>query len=115
MYITWYTNIRPHIERKRFYFEVFNESMIMLCTYHMMLFTNFTTDIDAIFRFGYSFLGVFALLFFVNIGNVVYLTVHSLYINRKKNGKRDAAIKRMKNKKAFEDKITLKLNALYEA
>ena len=87
----------------------------MLCTYHMMLFTNFTTNIDAIFRFGYSFLGVFGLLFFVNIGNVIYLTVHSLYINRKQKGKRDALIKKMKNKKIFEDKITEKLNALYEA
>ena len=69
----------------------------------MMLFSNFTTDIDAIFRFGYSFLGVFALLFFVNIGNVVYLTVYSIMVNRKKTGKRNALIKKMKNKKAFEE------------
>jgi hypothetical protein len=44
VYIIWYAGVRPHIWRNRFRMELFNESMIMLFNYHMILFTDFCWD-----------------------------------------------------------------------
>jgi len=64
VYVMWYLNVRPHDSRERVRLEVFNEVLIMLCVYHMMLFSKYTTNITATYYFGYSF------IFFVLIGLV---------------------------------------------
>jgi len=43
-YVIWYAGARPHIWKRRYRMEIFNEMMIMLFNYHMMLFTDFCWD-----------------------------------------------------------------------
>jgi len=42
-YLFWYGSTRPHIDRKRIAVELFNESMIMIFVYHLMIYTDFVT------------------------------------------------------------------------
>ena len=44
LYIIWYAGVRPHIWNRRFRMEIFNECMIMLFNYHMIMFTDFCYD-----------------------------------------------------------------------
>lgn len=43
-YIIWYAGTKPHIWNRRYRMEIFNECMIMLFNYHMILFTDFCWD-----------------------------------------------------------------------
>ena len=54
-YIIWYAGVRPHIWRRRFRMEIFNEMMIMLFNYHMILFTAFCYDNRLQYLVGGSF------------------------------------------------------------
>lgn len=42
-YLFWYGASRPHIDKKRIAIELFNESMIMIFVYHLMVYTDFVT------------------------------------------------------------------------
>jgi len=84
VYVMWYLNVRPHDSRERVRLEVFNEVLIMLCVYHMMLFSKFTTNITAQFYFGYSFLAVFGIMLVGNIARVLKISVHNWKVNRYK-------------------------------
>jgi hypothetical protein len=41
LYIMWYAGIRPHLERLELYLEVFNEVVMQLIFYHLMVFSDF--------------------------------------------------------------------------
>ena len=43
-YIIWYAGVKPHIWKRRYRMEIFNEIMIMVFNYHMILFTDFCYD-----------------------------------------------------------------------
>ena len=44
MYLMWYAYVRPHIEKRRVQTECFNEFMIFIFVYHLMIFTDFVQD-----------------------------------------------------------------------
>jgi len=72
IYVIWYTNIRPHIEKSKYYLEIFNEVMIMIMLYIMILYSKFNTNPISYFWFGYSYIGALGLLLIVNISLMFY-------------------------------------------
>jgi hypothetical protein len=67
MYLMWYAYVQPHIERRRVQTECFNEFMILLFVYHLMIFTDFVEDNKAQFKMGYSQIGFYIVIIIVNI------------------------------------------------
>ena len=75
LYIMWYINVQPHVTRERKYLEIFNEIMIIMCTYHMVLFSQFNGSPELHFLLGYTYVGVIALVIVVNIGLLLFKSV----------------------------------------
>jgi len=73
----WYANVRPHWDKTRYKLEMFNEVLIMLMFYLMVLFSKFNTNPKTYFDFGNAYLFCLAALLVVNIGLMVYNTVVS--------------------------------------
>lgn len=64
--------MNPHVDKRVFLVHLFNEEMILWSLYHMFLFSPFVTNEDWKFRvFGWTFVGVLALMIFVNIFKIV--------------------------------------------
>lgn len=61
------------------YLELLNETNIMLCTYHMFLFTDFVSDPSARSKMGVSMI-IFTLLNIgLNLGLLIYSTVREAH------------------------------------
>jgi len=71
MYLMFYGSSRPHESRFRIRMEIFNECMIMILNYHMLLFSGFTLARDYNFYFGYTFVLTAAVMTFVNLGFMI--------------------------------------------
>ena len=67
IYIIWYGQARPHRFRSQAYLEIFNESMLMMLYYHVIIFSDFVIDPMARFQMGYSFLTFFGIIIIVNL------------------------------------------------
>lgn len=82
LYIGVYASIRPHEDRNRTQLEVFNEVMIMVSNYHMLLFSKFNINDEFLWQMGYSY------IFFVGVTisvNCYYITTKTLaYIERRR-------------------------------
>ena len=76
-YVIWYAGTRPHIWKRRFRMEIFNEMMIMLFNYHMILFTDFCWDNKMQYMAGGSFQASILVLVFVNASMLVTKSVDS--------------------------------------
>jgi hypothetical protein len=74
-YLVWYGASRPHIDRKRIIIELFNEFMIMIFCYHLMIYTDFVTVNSMQFLMGYSNIIFFIIIAFVNIGLMIVKSV----------------------------------------
>lgn len=81
-YIMYYSGVRPHTDWKRFKLELFNEIVIMVMCYHLMLFTYFVVDDSTQFVMGYSYVFFLALVFVVNIGQMVAKQVEKWQYNQ---------------------------------
>lgn len=66
-YVIVYATIRPHIFARRFRLEIFNECMIMIFNYHMLLWTDFCFDNEVQYAVGNSFQACLLVLAFVNL------------------------------------------------
>ena len=40
----WYVGLKPHADKHRYYLELYNEVMIMIINYHMIIFTDYTLN-----------------------------------------------------------------------
>ena len=87
-YIIWYAGVRPHIWNSRYRMEIFNESMIMLFNYHMILFTDFCFDNKVQYLVGGSFQACILIIVFVNVSMLLTKSIesykHQKYMNRLK-------------------------------
>jgi hypothetical protein len=66
-YLMVYASNRPHESLLRVKLELFNECMIMLLNYHMLLFSNFSSSEDFSYAMGYSLVFFAAATIFTNL------------------------------------------------
>ena len=71
LYLIWYYNVCPHAYSDRKIFETINEVMLLVCAYHLMLFSGYTHELFAQFLFGYSFILTMILIFMFNLTWIV--------------------------------------------
>lgn len=95
VYLIWYGASRPHIDRKRVAVELFNESMIMVFVYHLMIYTDFVTVNKMQFLMGYSNVIFFIIIAFVNIGIMIVKSVEKAKRKRRLDKLRIAHNKQM--------------------
>lgn len=79
IYVGFYMDIRPHVDRRRLKLEVFNELMIMLINYHMATFSKFNLDVYSGFIMGYSHVAIILLIVLVNIGSLIHKILDSYH------------------------------------
>lgn len=94
-YLFWYAAARPHIDKKRIAIELFNESMIMIFVYHLMVYTDFVTVNSMQFLMGYSNVIFFIVIAFVNIGLMIVKSVEKAKRKRRLDKLRVAHNKQM--------------------
>jgi len=94
-YLFWYGATRPHIDRKRIGTELFNEFMIMIFVYHLMIYTDFVTVNSMQFLMGYSNVIFFIIIAFVNIGIMIVKSVEKAKRKRRLDKLRVAHNKQM--------------------
>jgi len=94
-YLFWYGASRPHIDKKRIAVELFNESMIMIFVYHLMIYTDFVTVNSMQFLMGYSNVIFFIVIAFVNIGLMIVKSVEKAKRKRRLDKLRVAHNKQM--------------------
>jgi len=94
-YLFWYAAARPHIDKKRIAVELFNESMIMVFVYHLMIYTDFVTVNSMQFLMGYSNVIFFIVIAFVNIGLMIVKSVETAKRKRRLDKLRIAHNKQM--------------------
>jgi hypothetical protein len=94
-YLFWYGASKPHIDKKRIAVELFNESMIMIFVYHLMIYTDFVTVNSMQFLMGYSNVIFFIIIAFVNIGLMIVKSVEKAKRKRRLDKLRVAHNKQM--------------------
>jgi hypothetical protein len=94
-YLFWYGATRPHIDRKRIGTELFNEFMILIFVYHLMIYTDFVTVNSMQFLMGYSNVIFFIIIAFVNIGIMIVKSVEKAKRKRRLDKLRVAHNKQM--------------------
>lgn len=82
-YIIWYAGVKPHIDKRRIRIEMFNEFMIIIFIYHLLLFTDFCLNNKMQFSMGYSFVSSMLLIVFANLALMVIQTVERSARKRK--------------------------------
>ena len=94
-YLFWYGASTAHIDRKRIAIEMFNEFMIMIFCYHLMIYTDFVTVNSMQFLMGYSNIIFFIIIAFVNIGIMIVKSVEKAKRKRRLDKLRVAHNKQM--------------------
>lgn len=84
LYVMFYASVQPHITFSKRCIEFFNEYMVLLISFQMLLFTNFITDIMIQYIIGYIFTGMMGFVFVVNIGYMIKNNITKLKIKKKK-------------------------------
>jgi len=74
-YILFYAGIRPHWDNNRYHLEVYNEVMIMMFNYHMMLFSDYCFNQSFQYMMGTSYACFLGIVVLVNISNMVRNTI----------------------------------------
>ena len=75
LYIMFYAGIRPHWDNKRVRLEISNEVLIMMFNYLMIIFSDYCLNSHFQFHMGTSFAVLLGIVVFVNISNMVRLSV----------------------------------------
>ena len=57
--------------------EIFNESMIMVIQYHLLVFSKFNLDNTSKYQMGYSYVGVIGVTLVVNILNALIKSINA--------------------------------------
>ena len=73
----WYAAYRPHYSTTRTRLEIFNEAMILLCGYHLFVFSNFTMELDMQFYFGYVYVTIIGIVLIINLRTVLVSAIKS--------------------------------------
>jgi len=107
-YIIWYAGVKPHIDKRRIRIEMFNEFMIMVFIYHLLLFTDFCLNNKMQFSMGYSFVSSMVLIVFANLALMIVQTVERSTRKRKIDKLRLAQQIHMKAVQDAKDKETRK-------
>jgi len=74
----WHVYSWPMTDRLNNFIYFFNEGVLLLFSYYIFLFSDYSLTAERKYSFGYLYLGVLALSFFVNfftIGVMYYLSV----------------------------------------
>ena len=87
-YILFYAGIRPHWDNNRTRLEIYNEVMIMMFNYHMVLFSDYCFNQKFQYMMGTSYAIFLGVVVLINIGNMAKNTV--------KKGKRNAQLEKLK-------------------
>ena len=95
----WYTNIRPHFDALQSRLELFNEVMIMITLYIIVLYSKFNYRKETYHTFGYCYIVVLAIILFVNLVLMVYKTVKKI--------RRKLQLKKMK-KNGYVEKLAIR-------
>jgi hypothetical protein len=66
-YIIWYGQARPHKFREDRNLELFNEAILMILYYHVIIFSDFILEPTTKFQMGYSFLAFISLIIMMNL------------------------------------------------
>jgi len=79
--------------------EIFNEVTIMICTYHLFLFTEYVPDAQVRYMIGWSIVGVTTFNILVNILVVLVSTVFksinkAVYYSRLRTAKKKLKVER---------------------
>lgn len=77
IFITMFTLLhliitRPHTDGRMTNLEIFNNIVLMLCFYLMVAFCPYVNDSQDQYNLGWVFIALLYLLFFVNIGQVIF-------------------------------------------
>jgi hypothetical protein len=70
LYIIWYVGVWPHLERVEACLEVFNEVLMQLLFYHLMVFSDFYTGegrVSLKLYASYSFVAILGIIILVNL------------------------------------------------
>lgn len=79
LYIIWYVGVWPHLEKVDAYLEVFNEALLQLCFYHLMVFSDFYTGegrYSIKLYASYSFVSLLGLIILINL---IYVLVQMFW------------------------------------
>ena len=79
----YYFGFAPHFTKKKLMIEGFNDVIIIILSYHLFCFTNFT-EVNAWFFIGYSFVGFFMIIILVNLVFMVNNVYHRCLSKRRK-------------------------------
>ena len=71
----YYVGNRPHVLKRRLYLEIFNEIVIMFGIYFMVIFSDFCTNNQFKYDFGYLFTFATILIIFVNLSNMGHKSI----------------------------------------
>jgi hypothetical protein len=94
---------RPFETRTQNAMELYNECMILMCCYHLFIFTDFVRDPHPTFDVGLSYVLLTAKLVFVNVCNIVFTIGRGLYrkwVGRKQRRRYLKEIERLAEAKA---------------
>jgi len=80
-YVCWYLHTKPLASKSGAYIRLFNEIMLMLVQYHLILFSSFITNPEAKFLYAYTFVGIIGLMIVVNI---TFVIIEEVKVNRPK-------------------------------
>ena len=96
VWIIYYQGQKPHIEGTRIKTEVFNEVMLMIIMYHLIMFSRFNLNDDLKFLLGYTHAGSIILMVFVNIVLMMRKIIAKFMSNRRKKANYEAWLKKIK-------------------
>jgi hypothetical protein len=58
--------------------EIFNEFIVLLCCYHLHLFTDFLDSAETKYRFGWSIISIVVLSLVINFGKIFIETIKEI-------------------------------------
>ena len=71
-FAAWYLNFRPHEDLVRRIVETVNDCVIILGTYHLVMFSNYVTNFKVQFYAGYSY---YIFVIIVGLFNLVKIAI----------------------------------------
>ena len=83
IYLIWFGSIKPYFKNQANIIESFNEFMLMIFTYHLFIFSNWTYPYQRI-PYGNVYLGCIGIMLLVNVINVVNNTIEKVKTKRRR-------------------------------
>jgi hypothetical protein len=74
-YVMYFIHIDAHDKKSDKNLEIINESLCAVIFYHLLLFSEFNTNVDVKFTYGYTFIMTMGIVMAVNIGMAVLITI----------------------------------------